>query len=206
MNFKKVISSFCVAGMLLTALPGALAADAPAADSVSEYAGQTIGVTVVSDTGAGGAKEYVIDVAIPDGASQDEANDRLITAARAVANGGAAPRFVIPYDSFIRGRSNITLTSSTYDLGTSTLSEDFSQICAVFQNISANNGATQLNFRIEGNGAQSEYNAGVILSTECVVYIAGGSRLSMDDGTVLSFFASTNTGSVDCSVLIGGMY
>lgn len=73
---KKMLSVFCALSLLLVALPAASAVES---EPLSEYAGQTIAVQVVEDSGVD-LISRIVKITIPEGATEAEKDALIYTA------------------------------------------------------------------------------------------------------------------------------
>lgn len=105
---KKMMSLVLAMTMILSALP---AASAVSAEPLSKYAGMTVPVQVVEET-ENGLTSRVINVAIPEGATEAEENALVCAAAVGRASGemrsiNATPAYIISSMGSVTLRNNI---------------------------------------------------------------------------------------------------
>ena len=191
MKLNKMISTFCAACMLLTALSATYALDN--ADPISEYAGQSVVCQVFTEAD-GELTSRLVTVSIPAGATQSEEATLLITTAY-----GPQTRSTRAVD-IISTQRDITITTSSTNVGSGTAVHNYARIHASF-NIDTLGGNTTISVHCRNNttGDQSAWKT-LDISTVAQTVIFTTADVPVSNGNDISVNARTNMGTAHTTV------
>lgn len=203
MKAKKMLSTFCVACMLLSILvvPGS------AAETRADYAGTTMRCMVV-DMDDDSAQPYDIYVPIPADATSDE-QARLVNAAAMAAVEPTNRSVRGGYDKISSDGSFDIASGWDWDVGGGKLNNTYKRAIIQFVGITPSAGATTLTVTIRSDkspGAKQEDTIGVNEYPANVVFVSG--KVTMAVNSTLSVTATTDRGGarIDTCTVWGDPY
>ncbi len=187
MKTRKILRALCAVSMLLTS-----AVAATAAEPVTENAGKTNPLQVVEET-ENGLVSRIIEVAIPEGATEAEKNDTI----NAAAFGPSVPtRSSMPY--LLSSMSNIDLTPEEQKVGggDKMLSgyNKYEQITINISVKSASNTNTRLYFEVRDATNPDMSTSWQDVSINATEIVFGTKGLPSKPGKAINVYAKTSDG------------
>ncbi|MPM14481.1 hypothetical protein SDC9_60844 [bioreactor metagenome] len=216
MKLNKFLSMACAVCLTLSStIPGyAVKLPDSASGKLSNYAGSTVKCNiVVGDMSGGKDTTYVVDVAIPDGATKEQESQLIREAAFAV--NGTTTRATRAVMDLISEEQGLTVVASkASSVGGGTLTDNYILLAIAFGNVSSINNASSLSVTVTSDSSsgrshtmiQDIYPEG----DDFLVYMyTGYSNVFFVNGDTIDVTAKPNTGAAaigSCQVWASTQY
>ena len=210
MKFSRFLSAACAACLTVAMAVPAGAANVTPIDAeevqLSEYAGSTMKCQVVVGAADGNGEDtsYIVDIAVPEGATKAQADQLVMSAVQPAAK--ASARIGEVFDTIITNDNLPTIVAPTFwNIGTGTFEMKYETLVVMFYDPIFSTGTSELIAQVTNTttGVKATQSGRTDIPLSAYVYIIpsrdGGNNITFKNGESVNVKASVDAGYMEAS-------